>query len=210
MLRVQQEHRRRRESRAHYNPDVTRSKHKHIAIAGRHDARHLRNALGRFPTGVTVVTTRGPTGRFEGLTVNSFAALSLEPALVLWSLNHSSPSAAGFRAAGHFAVNVLRASQADISHRFATRRDNKFEGVAFDEGLGNAPVLRDVLATFECETVSVTEGGDHLLFIGRVHRMAYDDGDPLIFNAGKYCTAQELPTRTAEADLKKVWGPPGD
>lgn len=185
------------------------SPRKHDAVDGRHDARHLRNALGRFPTGVTVVTTRGPDGRLQGLTANSFAALSLDPALVLWSINHNSPSAVGFRAAGHFAVNVLRASQADLSHRFAQRSDDKFEGVAFDEGLGGVPVLRDMLATFECETVSVTEGGDHLLFIGRVHRMAYGEGDPLIFNAGKYCTAQELPTGTAVADLRKVWGPAG-
>jgi flavin reductase (DIM6/NTAB) family NADH-FMN oxidoreductase RutF len=183
---------------------------RHFVLDGKHDARHLRNALGRFPTGVTVVTTRGPTGRYEGLTVNSFAALSLEPALVLWSLNHSSPSVAGFRGAGHFAVNVLRATQADHSHRFAMRRDNKFDGIQFDEGLGGAPVLRDMLATFECETASIVEGGDHLLFIGRVRRMAYEDGDPLIFNAGKYCTAQSLPAGTAVDDLKKVWGPPGD
>ena len=122
----------------------------------------------------------------------------------------SSPSVTGFRAAGHFIVNVLRATQADLSHRFATRRDNKFEGIDFDAGLGGAPVLRDMLATFECETASVIEGGDHLLFIGHVHRMAYDDGDPLIFNAGKYCTAQGLPAGTAVDDLKKVWGPPGD
>ena len=182
---------------------------KHFKLDGSHDARHLRNALGRFPTGVTVVTTRGAGGRFQGLTVNSFAALSLEPALVLWSINHGSPSAVGFRAASHFAVNVLRATQSDLSHRFATRRDNKFEGIAFDEGLGGAPVLRDVLATFECETVSVTEGGDHLLFVGRVQRMAYDDGDPLIFSAGKYCTARALSSATAAADVKKEWGPPG-
>jgi len=183
---------------------------RHFVLDGKHDARHLRNALGRFPTGVTVVTTRGPTGRLYGLTVNSFAALSLEPALVLWSLNHSSPSVEGFRAAGHFAVNVLRATQADLSHRFARRRDNKFEGMQYDEGLGGAPLLRDMMATFECETASIIEGGDHLLFIGRVHRMAYDDGDPLIFNAGKYCMAQGLPAGTAVDDLKKVWGPPGD
>jgi len=183
--------------------------HKHFQLDGSHDARQLRHALGRFPTGVTVVTTRGPGGRLEGLTVNSFAALSLDPALVLWSINHSTPSALGFRAAGHFAVNVLRATQWHLSHRFATRRHNKFEDIAFDEGLGGVPVLRDVLATFECETVSVTEGGDHLLFVGRVQRLAYDDGDPLIFSAGKYCTAQQLPTATAAADVKKVWGPRG-
>ena len=141
--------------------------------------------------------------------MNSFAALSLDPALVLWSINQKSPSAPGFRAAGHFAVNVLRSTQADLSHRFATRRDNKFEAVEHDEGLGGAPLLRDMLATFECETASITDGGDHWLFIGRVHRIAYDDGDPLIFNAGKYCTAKGLPAGTAVDDLKKVWGPPG-
>lgn len=116
----------------------------------------------------------------------------------------------GFRAAGHFAVNVLRATQAGLSHRFAIRSDDKFEAVEYDEGLGGVPVLRDMLATFECETASITEGGDHLLFIGRVHRIAYDEGDPLIFNAGKYCTARALPAPTASADLKKVWGPESD
>lgn len=186
------------------------SSSRHFVLDGKHDARHLRNALGRFPTGVTVVTTRGPTGRLEGLTVNSFAALSLEPALVLWSLNHSSPSVPGFRGAAYFAVNVLRAAQVDYSHRFAVRRDDKFEGIEFDDGLGGAPLLRDMLATFECETASIAENGDHLLFIGRVRRIAYGDGDPLIFNAGKYCTAQDLPAGTALDDLKKVWGPPGD
>ena len=106
------------------------------------------------------MTARGPS-RLEGLTVNSFAALSLDPALVLWSINQKSPSAPGFRAAGHFAVNVLRSTQADLSHRFATRRDNKFEAVEHDEGLGGAPLLRDMLATFECETASITDGGDN-------------------------------------------------
>jgi flavin reductase (DIM6/NTAB) family NADH-FMN oxidoreductase RutF len=186
------------------------SSSRHFVLDGKHDARHLRNALGRFPTGVAVVTARGPTGRLEALTANSFAALSLEPPLVLWSLNHSSPSVPGFRASGHFAVNELRATQADLSHRFAARRDNKFEGLEFDAGLGGAPLLRDMLATFECETASITEGGDHLLFIGQVRRMTYGDGDPLIFNAGQYCTAQGLPAGTAVDDLKKVWGPPGD
>ena len=88
---------------------------KRIALDGKHDARQLRNALGRFPTGVTVVTARGATGRLEALTVNSFTALSLEPALVLWCLNHSSPSVAGFRAGQFFAVNVLRATQDTLS-----------------------------------------------------------------------------------------------
>jgi 3-hydroxy-9,10-secoandrosta-1,3,5(10)-triene-9,17-dione monooxygenase reductase component len=180
----------------------------HVSV-GMHDARQLRNALGRFATGVTIVTARARDGGNLGLTVNSFAALSLDPALVLWSLNHHSPSSMRFREAGHFAVNVLRAAQAGLSHRFATRGGERFAGIDFDEGLGGAPLLRGMLATFECETSSVTEGGDHLLFVGRVLRLAYGDGDPLIFNAGKYCTARELPAADALEDLRNVWGPPG-
>lgn len=180
-----------------------------VSAGGRIDARQLRNALGRFATGVTVVTAHARDGTDVGLTVNSFAALSLDPALVLWSLNHRSPSAMRFREAGHFAVNVLRATHADLSHRFAMRGEDRFTGLEFDAGYGGAPLLRGMLATFECETMSVTEGGDHLLFVGRVHRMAYGDGDPLIFNAGKYCTARELTAADAVEDLRNVWGPPG-
>jgi len=178
---------------------------KHVLLDGKHDGRQLRNALGRFPTGVTVITTCTPGGRLEGLTANSFAALSLDPALVLWSINHGSPSVASFRASGHFAINVLRADQADLSHRFAARHEHKFEGVAFEPGIGGSPVLHGALATFECELAQMIEGGDHLLFIGRVHKLAYGEGEPLIFNAGKYCTARALTARSAASDLLGVW-----
>lgn len=179
---------------------------KHVALDGQHDGRQLRNALGRFPTGVTVITTRAPGGKLEGLTANSFAALSLDPPLVLWSIILSSPSVSSFKASGFFAVNVLRAEQTDLSHRFATKREHKFDGIEFDDGVGGSPVLRGVLATFECETASMVEGGDHLLFIGHVHKLAYGEGEPLIFNAGKYCTARTLPAGSASADLNAVWG----
>jgi flavin reductase (DIM6/NTAB) family NADH-FMN oxidoreductase RutF len=182
---------------------------KHVVLDAQHDARHLRNALGRFPTGVTVVTTRTAAGKPEGLTANSFAALSLEPPLVLWSIGRGSLSIAGFAASGHFAINVLRAEQTALSHRFATRREHKFDGVPFVDGLGGCPLLDGVLATFEGTIESVGEGGDHLLFIGRVHRVAYGDGEPLIFSAGKYCTARPLPAGSAASDLREVWGKPG-
>jgi flavin reductase (DIM6/NTAB) family NADH-FMN oxidoreductase RutF len=111
----------------------------------------------------------------------------------------------GFVASGHFAINVLRAEQMDLSHRFATKRENKFEHVAFEEGFGGSPVLEGVLATFECKTENTIEGGDHILFVGRVHRLAYSEGEPLIFNSGKYCTARALSARSAESDIKSVW-----
>lgn len=178
---------------------------KQVLLDGRHDSRQLRNALGRFPTGVTVITTRAPGGKMEGLTANSFSALSLDPPLVLWSINRKSQSIAGFLASGHFAINVLRAGQTDLSHRFATPSENKFEGLAVAHGLGGSPLLGGVLASFECQTETTIEGGDHLLFVGRVHRISYGEGEPLIFNSGRYCTALPLRTGSAEADLNGIW-----
>ncbi len=149
------------------------------------DPRDLRRALGRFATGVTVITTQAPNGRMEGVTANSFAALSLEPPLVLWSLSRQSSTLAGFRESGFFAINVLRASQIALSHRFATPGASKYEGIDVDAGLGGCPLLRQPLATFECETETQLDGGDHVLFVGRVRRTAWHDGEPLIFSAGQ-------------------------
>ena len=176
-----------------------------VLLDGHHDGRQLRNALGRFPTGVTVITTCAPDGKMEGLTANSFSALSLDPPLVLWSINHKASSLPGFLASGHFTIHVLRAHQSDLSHRFATPRENKFGGLSFVSGLGGSPVLDGVLASFECQTERTIEGGDHLLFVGRVHKITYGEGDPLIFNAGRYCTAVSLQTGSALADLNGIW-----
>lgn len=178
---------------------------KQVLLDGQHDSRQLRNALGRFPTGVTVITTRTPSGKLEGLTANSFSALSLDPPLVLWSISRKSLSLPGFLASGSFVINVLGAGQSNLSHRFATPQENKFEGVAFEDGLGGAPVLEGVLASFECQTETTIEGGDHLLFVGRVHKISYGEGDPLIFDSGRYCTALPLRTGSAESDLNSIW-----
>ena len=178
-----------------------------VTLDGTHDSRQLRNALGRFPTGVTVITTCGPDGKREGLTANSFSALSLDPPLVLWSIVRKSGSLPNFVASGHFAINVLASDQSHLSHRFATPSDDKFAGLDAHEGFGGSPLLPGTLASFECKTEQTIEGGDHLLFVGRVHRIRYRNGEPLIFNAGKYATA--LPLRipvSAESDLNEVWG----
>lgn len=160
------------------------------------DARQLRNALGRFATGVTVVTTRTPRGKLEGLTANSFSALSLDPPLVLWSLRQGAPSLESFLRAGRFTINVLAAEQWELSRRFATPRPDKFEEVGFSSGLGGCPVLTGSLATFECETQNTVEGGDHLIFLGRVLRTMYREGEPLLFSGGRYCVPALLPVRS--------------
>jgi flavin reductase (DIM6/NTAB) family NADH-FMN oxidoreductase RutF len=169
------------------------------------DSRKLRDALGRFATGVTIITTRGTDGRLEGLTANSFAAISLDPPLVLWSLNRRSTSLSSFQNSGFFAVNVLSASQVDLSHHFAMSRANKYEGVSLDVGLGGCPLLQNSLATFECETERKIDGGDHVIFVGHVRRITSRKGEPLIFSAGQYCTSLPLRKGQAESDLDEIW-----
>lgn len=176
-----------------------------VTLDGTHDARQLRNALGRFATGVTVVTTSA-AGKREGMTANSFSALSLDPPLVLWSIVRRAPSLPNFLAAGRFAINVLHASQAALSHRFATPQKDKFEGVEIESGLHGLPLLPGALASFECRTEQAIDGGDHILFVGRVQRIRYAEGDPLIFSGGRYCTALPMRAPWAESDLDAVWG----
>jgi flavin reductase (DIM6/NTAB) family NADH-FMN oxidoreductase RutF len=156
------------------------------------DQRQLRDALGRFATGVTVITTRSSGGKLEGLTANSFSTASLDPPLVLWSLQRSAQSLQSFLDAGYFAVNVLAADQDDLSRHFAKRSKHKFENITHTPGLGGCPLLSNSLASFQCTTENTLVGGDHIIFIGRVHRAAYRGGAPLIFSAGQYCTHMPL------------------
>ncbi|GGK35618.1 flavin reductase family protein [Salinarimonas ramus] len=170
------------------------------------DPRELRTALGRFATGVTVITTRGPDGKREGLTANSFSALSLDPPLVLWSIKTSAASLPTFRAARAFAIHVLAHDQADLSHRFATPAQDKFAGLAVRDGLDGLPMLEGTLATFECALAQDVEGGDHRILVGRVRRASYGEGAPLLFSAGRYGVATPLPRDVdASSDLASLW-----
>jgi flavin reductase (DIM6/NTAB) family NADH-FMN oxidoreductase RutF len=153
----------------------------------------LRNALGQYATGVAVVTTLDSQGRPTGLTVNSFASVSLDPPLVLWSLAQNSTCMAAFEACSHFAVNVLTAEQVALSNRFATTGLDRFADLAWTPGLGGAPLLPQVGAVFECRTEARHPGGDHTIFIGRVERFSHGEVPPLIFHAGRYCARTELP-----------------
>lgn len=150
------------------------------------DGLQLRRALGRFATGVTVVTCVDTRGVSIGLTVNSFNALSLDPPLVLWSLRESSPSVAAFAAASHFAVNVLAESQLEISRHFASRVVDKFGQGAWSPGATGAPVLAGAVAVFECENASQQNVGDHHLYFGRVLACRESAAAPLLYQAGHY------------------------
>ena len=149
--------------------------------------RPLRTALGRFATGVTVVTAIDPDGHPIGLTVNSFAAVSLTPPLVLWSLHNDSHNFPAFKAVRHYCVNVLAVDQEDISNRFATWPIDRFANLAWQPGLGGAPVLAGCCAWFEVANQSQVPAGDHHTFFGLIERYTTDlERLPLIFHGGKY------------------------
>ncbi len=146
----------------------------------------LRAALGRFVTGVTVVTCCDAAGEWVGLTVSSFNALSLHPPMVLWSLRHASASLPAFLDSPRFAVNVLAAHQTDVSHRFAAPGEDRFAAGPWALGAHGSPLLADAAAAFECETVSHHAAGDHELFIGRVLACGHNDRPALLYSAGHY------------------------
>jgi 3-hydroxy-9,10-secoandrosta-1,3,5(10)-triene-9,17-dione monooxygenase reductase component len=153
------------------------------------DARHFRNALGAFATGVTIVTSRDARGRDVGLTANSFNSVSLEPPMVLWSLAKSSQSLPAFLAATHFAVHVLAADQEELSLRFAVRGGDKFAGLDLERGAAGVPLLRGCSARFQCRTAFRHEGGDHVIFVGAVESFDHSDRPPLVFHGGRYALA---------------------
>ena len=149
------------------------------------EGRRFREALGRFATGVTVVTADGPQGPV-GITVNSFTSVSLEPPLVLWCLASKSPNLQVFREAGSFAINVLHTEQRDLCKRFSDPRVvDRFEGVSWSAGKLGMPILEGCVATFECEHWSEQEAGDHVVFIGRLAHIDYIEGEPLVFSQGR-------------------------
>lgn len=152
------------------------------------DSRELRNALGRFATGVCIVTTRTEDGRRAALTVNSFCSVSLDPPLVAWYLNDKAPSLPVFRESGYFAVHVLAADQQHIASHFARASEDKFASFSdrLESGIGDVPVFGDTLARFECRTASIEVYGDHVMILGHVERFAYSSESPLLFHAGRF------------------------
>src|SRR3954447_3246978 len=150
------------------------------------NARDFRNALGSYATGVTIITAADADGKPVGLTCNSFTSVSLNPPLVLWSLVIYSQSMSAFQNATHFAVNVLGASQQDLAAKFAVSSADKFAGVKWTAGLGNAPVLGGSVASFQCRTADRYYGGDHVIFLGAVEAYAYNREAPLLFARGGY------------------------
>ncbi len=147
----------------------------------------LRAALGQFATGVAIVTARGEDGHPIGLTINSFASVSLDPPLVLWSLDNRSGNLAAFNAASHHAIHILGTAQRPLAELFATRGVDRFADLAWQPGLGGAPLLAGCSAVFECRQHTRHPGGDHLLYLLEVlHCHSRKDLPPLIFHGGRF------------------------
>ena len=151
-------------------------------------ARPLRDALGRFSTGVAIVTTLTDEGGDRGVTVNSFSSVSLDPPLVLFSLARLSTSFATFEQARHFTINVLSQKQKLASNRFTRPTGLAWDNVEYERGANGCAILRESLAWFECERHAQYDGGDHLIFLGHVTAFgATENGaDPLVFYRGNY------------------------
>jgi flavin reductase (DIM6/NTAB) family NADH-FMN oxidoreductase RutF/pimeloyl-ACP methyl ester carboxylesterase len=152
------------------------------------EPRILRDALGCFATGVTVVTTIDEVGKPLGLTANSFTSVSLDPPLILFALARKSANLASFEKAGRFAVNVLHIGQQPVGGRFASRDVARFDGVDWAvRGEGGSPILAGSLASFDCRTHAIHDGGDHLIFVGHVdHAWFEPHRDPLLYFRGKF------------------------
>ena len=152
-----------------------------------HDPRTLRDALGCFATGVTVVTCLNEAGEPAGITVNSFTSVSLDPPLLLVCLYKEAASAGALTRASHFAVNVLQTGQQPASITFSTRVEDRFGKTPWSCGEAGAPILEDSMGVFECERFAVYDGGDHHILVGRVVKATFDASlDPLLYFRGRY------------------------
>jgi flavin reductase (DIM6/NTAB) family NADH-FMN oxidoreductase RutF len=151
------------------------------------DSRELRNALGRFATGVCIISTMTEKGEPLGMTANSFSSVSLDPPLVLWSLQNNSEVFDVFSRPQYFAINVLAREHHEHSARYARKGDHVLHPDHFIPGECGVPIVPEALVSFECELYATYEGGDHLIIVGRVISVhTRDDGEPLLFYSGNY------------------------
>ncbi|MFF2553048.1 3-hydroxy-9,10-secoandrosta-1,3,5(10)-triene-9,17-dione monooxygenase reductase subunit [Nocardia sp. NPDC058058] len=170
------------------------------------DARQFRNVLGQFCTGITVITTFDGDSAPIGFACQSFAALSLDPPLIVFCPTKASKSWAAIEANGKFCVNILAEEQQSVCARFGSREPDKFAGVPWSTSALELPVLDDALATIQCTVDQVVDGGDHYIVIGRVQALSEstDSGRPLLFYRGQYTAIEPEKTVPApwRADLE--------
>jgi flavin reductase (DIM6/NTAB) family NADH-FMN oxidoreductase RutF len=146
----------------------------------------FRAALGRFASGITVVTSIDRQKRFHGMTVSAFCSVSLEPPLVLVSISKDTGSHYAIAQGGKFVVNILQEGQAELSERFAAPLPDRFSETGHVETAGGLPLLKGALANLECSLRHSYDGGDHTIYVGEVERVHLADGRPLLHFRGEY------------------------
>ena len=154
------------------------------------DPATFRAVLGRFATGVTVVTVRDAQGRDCGMTVSAFCSASLEPPLVLCCIGHEASMYDAMAQATHFAVNILAEGQEAISRRFAEPESDRFDGLGYSRGLTGVALLEETLAHVECRVVERHEAGDHTVYVGEVVAAQARNERPLLYYRGGYAALE--------------------
>jgi flavin reductase (DIM6/NTAB) family NADH-FMN oxidoreductase RutF len=152
------------------------------------DSAAFRQACGKFATGITIVTVIGADGLPHGMTVNSFTSVSLEPPLVLVCIDRKATILPKLEASRAIGINILAEDQRDLSAQFARRGTDRFETVPWTAGELGVPLIDGALAHYECSVTSVTEGGDHLIFIAEVRHLQCFAGRPLLYYESRYET----------------------
>jgi len=145
------------------------------------EARIFRQTCAQFATGITVVTTLDGNGHPHGMTVNSFSSVSLDPPLVLVSIDLRNAILGHFISTEWFAINILAEHQEHLSRRFSSAAENRFVKVDWSAGVSGVPILNSVLAQLECSVVQTFEAGDHTVLIGEVRRATCNEGKPLVY-----------------------------
>ena len=159
------------------------------------DSKQLRQVLGAFPTGVTVVTTIDAAGQAYGVTANSFSSVSLDPPLVLWSQSNQSSSHAAFSGSERFVINIMADDQVQVANQFAKSGIDKFKDIATCAGLGGVPVIDGTAANLECLKVAAYPGGDHTIFIGLIERFQHVGHRPRFYGRRMTLAPARAPAR---------------
>ena len=168
------------------------------------DKKKLRQALGQYMTGVTIVTPVGENNEPIGVTANSFSSVSLDPPLILWSLSNGAHSRLAFQDSEYFCIHVLTDSQQEIAEWFARTGADKFGGLQCLPGIGTVPLLPEYVALFQCKKVDQHLVGDHIVFFGEVLQYDKTDERSLVFHGGRYSLAERR--RMADPDPRSDSG----
>ena len=166
--------------------DTSKPPHAPVRLKAKFDAVVFRRVLGHYPTGVCVVTAAEPDGRPIGMTVGSFSSVSLEPPLVSFMPAKSSTSWPRIARTGQFCVNVLASNQLEISQRFSSKVEDKFDSLVFDLSVTGSPVLKGVAAWMDCTLYATYEAGDHFIVLGEVQDLQAQGDQPLLFLRGQF------------------------